>query len=116
MDVDIVIKIIVAVGLTGSVVGISIQLMRLLSAVTENVKDFRRVTNNLGKITDQLIEEQKMLDEAISAFSKAGKAASGAVEMVSDEVVKPLVDLLSFVKDIKGYASVLKSKFSKRNK
>lgn len=113
MDVDILIKLIVAIGLTGCAVGISIQLMKLLSAVTSNVKDFKKVVKNVGEITDNLIEEQDLLEEGVTTFVDIGKKAQRTVDKVSDEIIDPLVQSLSFIKRIVGYTKVIKEKITK---
>jgi len=115
MNIIDIAKFVLLLGIAGSIVGISVQLMRLLGAVTENIKDLRETVKNFGIITDELVVEQKLLREAIENISGITRKISELVTMVTAKVIKPLTAIASFFSTIAGVVSVFNRKFSKNS-
>jgi hypothetical protein len=115
MNIIDIAKFVLLLGIAGSIVGISVQFMRLLSAVTENIKDLRKTVKNVGVITDELVVEQKLLRESIENISGITRKISELVTMTTTKIMKPLTAIASFFSTIAGVVSVFNKKFSKHS-
>lgn len=100
MSVDDTVKLIAVTGLTVSILGISVQLMRLIGELVNHVKELKRVSTNLGTITDGFVKEQKMLDEILENAGSIVSSVKNMIEKFRNDVVGPLVDILSVVKRV----------------
>ena len=103
MNVTDLAKLILFLGITFSCVGISIQIMRLLSAITDNVKDLRKTVRNIGVITDEFIENQKLISEGIKSFVEIGKKVRGVVNLISAKIVEPITVIFGFLSTISNF-------------
>ncbi|MDD3647001.1 MAG: hypothetical protein PHS44_00675 [Candidatus Dojkabacteria bacterium] len=90
MEINELYKLILAVTIGGSIVTVSIYIAKLLAAVTDNIKDLRKTVQNVGVITDGLIENQKSLTAAVETISRIVKKAEGAVDSITNKIIKPL--------------------------
>ena len=115
MNITDIAKFILYLAISGSVVGISIQIMRLLSAFTDNVKDLRKTTKNLGLLSAGLVEDEKLLRKGIKEFLKIVDRVKGTVNIISEKIIKPIQAISSFLTMILGIVNKLQGKFSKKN-
>lgn len=115
MDVNQIYKLVFAVTIGGSLVGVSIYLMKLISAVTDNVKDFRKTTKNLGVITDELIEEQKELSEVLKSAKRITSKVENLVDSVLNQIIEPLKTIFTMLTSIISALKVLTNKLERRN-
>ena len=80
-------RLMLASGITISLVGISIQIMRLIGAVVGNVQDLRRSVQNIGKVSDFLLEDyleiRKVLRRLINFVSNLQDNLFGPLKTVS---------------------------------
>lgn len=58
-------KIILSIAGTIGIVSISIGIFKVLLSAGSNLDDLRRTTQNMGKITDNLVLEQKIVDNVL---------------------------------------------------
>jgi len=114
MDISDITKLILVLGLTFAIVGIAYQLMRLISAVTDNLRDLRMTVKNIGVITDELIEDQKLLKEGVKSFVNVGKKFEEMAQMVEQKIVAPITELFSFVAGLKVMLEKVTRKFPKK--
>lgn len=113
MDINDITKLILVLGVTFSIVGISYQVMRLIAAVTENLKDLRRTVQNIGVITDELIEDQRLIKGGIQSFVNVGKKAEEMVASIQTKVINPLTELFAFVGGLKSTVNKVTKRFNK---
>jgi uncharacterized protein YoxC len=106
MNMDDLAKLILFVSISISIVGISIQLMRMLSGLTDNIKDLRRTVKNVGKLTEGLVEDEKLLRRSMGKISKT-------VDIISNKIVRPLEVIFSFLTTVATFIEGVKSKFSR---
>lgn len=116
MNINDLAKLILFVGLTVSCVGISIQIMRLLGAITDNVKDFRSTVKNIGKLTEGLIENQKLISKGIESFVEVGGRVKGMVDLISTKIVKPITLIFGFLTTISQFFQSTTGKLGLRKK
>lgn len=107
---------ILLVALSLSCVGISYQIMRLLSAVTENLKDFKKVVKNLGTILDSFTEDQKLISEGIRSGLNAVKQVEQVIVMISKKIIKPITMIFGFLTSIGQTVESVKSRFGMGDK
>lgn len=112
MELQEVGKFALYIAISISIVGVSYQIMRLLSALTGNIKDLRQTVKNVGKITDELIEDQKLMKQGIQSFVNVGKKAEESVELISVKVIKPFTEVFGFLKTLKGTIGKVTDRFS----
>lgn len=93
MTVDEFSKLILSLAAAGGMIAVSIGLFKVLMSAGSNLDDLRRTTQNMGKITDNLIEEQKHLDVVLNN-----------VESISSDIK----DMLGFVGKINSYVKKFK--------
>ncbi|MEI6462924.1 MAG: hypothetical protein WCO33_04660 [bacterium] len=55
-------KIILSIAGTIGIVSISLGILKVLLSAGNNLDDLRKTTQNMGKITENFVEEQKHLD------------------------------------------------------
>lgn len=110
MEINDLAKLILFVGLTVSCVGISYQIMRLLSALTDNVRDLRKTVKNMGVLTDGLVKDQKLISEGIKGFVDAGRKVKGAVNLMYDKIVEPITVIAGFLSTIGGFLQMISQK------
>ena len=103
MDPKDVAILIVTVGFTISMVGISYQLMRLVGSVTDNINDFRRTVKNVGQITDRFVKEQEMFDKVLADIVQISGSIKEAVLNFRTRVIDPLIKMLGFVGRLNEY-------------
>lgn len=106
-------KLVLAIGVTLSIVGISFQLMRLLGAVTDNIRDLRPTIKKVTEIVDEFAQDQKLLKEGISAFVGAGKSIKGMIGEIREKVMTPVNVISKFLLSIAAIATAINKKFHK---
>lgn len=107
-------KLILVVGISASSVGISIQVMKLLSAITENVKDFRKTVKNLGILAEGLVENQKLITEGIESVLEVIEKIRGIISLLSEKVVQPVTVVFGFLSSISDVIERIKSRYLNR--
>lgn len=84
MTVDEIVKLMIFSGITFSMVGLSIQIMRILGGFASILSDLRKTIQNIGNASDQFVEDYKMISDAIRALSKGlTNINSGIIEPLS---------------------------------
>lgn len=91
LTVDDLVKIILVLSVSFSLVGLAIQIMRLLSSLNETVKESNviislssRLLEKVSLDYDYIIEQLKLILESVSGFTRG--------------VFQPLTKLFSFLK------------------
>jgi len=110
MDINEIAKFVFIIGLTGSIVGISIQLMRLLSATTESIKDLRKTIKNIGVLSDELLEDHRIIQKGLKSFSFAGKTIKNLSKEVSEQIGEPIRVIGVFLSGVAGMIQIISQK------
>ena len=98
MEFNDLAKIILVVSVSFSLVGISIQIMRLLGTLNETVKLTQEIVKSVNKISAKISEDYLVISDHILSLT-------GAISKIGTNVIDPLVGLFSFL-----------SKFTDKNK
>ncbi len=72
MTVDDFVKIILVLSVAIAIVGIALQLMRVLGGVADNLQDLRKAVQNVGKITDMAVEDYGKLRGLVTTLADLG--------------------------------------------
>ncbi|MEI7579598.1 MAG: hypothetical protein WCJ58_06245 [bacterium] len=94
MNIDDFVKIILAVSLSFAIVGIAFQVMRLISKVTDNMKELSFSIHNLNKFTERFIEDYDHISNNIKSFSTS-------ISSIGKNIIDPLVSLFGFLQKFK---------------
>jgi hypothetical protein len=113
MEYDIVIKFIYAIGISGSIVLIAVAVFKLLNSVTKNVDDLRKTVQNLGILSDGLVEDHDLIRDGIESLVEAARKIKNMIGLISDKVVKPFTAIFSFLKGAQGFVSKVSDRFKK---
>lgn len=89
MDVDAIVKLLLAASVAISLLVIAIQIARVLSSVVDLMRDVRRVTNNVGDASDMIMEDYKTVRGLIADL--------GSVFGGLSAVLAPLTRILNFI-------------------
>ncbi len=92
MDIDTTVKLIYAIGITGSVVAVAFFLIRLMIKVGRRVDEMEETTRNVGEMTDRINEQMDTIEGIVNG-----------VKGISDNIIQPLsavAGTLKYVKDI----------------
>ena len=116
MEINDLWKLILALAVSGSLIGVSIYIMKLLSATTDNVKDLRKTVQNMGKITDGLVENQKTLTESINGVGRMVKKGEYVVDTVTEKVIKPIEGISGVLGSVLAVLKTVEGKYVKRDK
>lgn len=84
MNTDELTKLIFIISISISILVIAFGLLRVLWILADNLKDAQKTTRNMGLITDNLINEQKMLDEILESFRTAGKVTENVFMTIAN--------------------------------
>ncbi|MBU0976285.1 MAG: hypothetical protein ABIE03_07700 [Patescibacteria group bacterium] len=114
MEINDLYKLILAVTIGGSIVGISVYLAKLLSAVTDNINDLRKTVQNVGVITDGLVENQRSISSALDSAGRIVKKVEGVVDSVSNKIIKPLNTIFAMLASVAGLLKSLGLSGSKK--
>lgn len=109
--IDAIAKLILFTGITVSCLGVSIQFMRLLGAITENVKDLRKTVKNIGILTGDLVENQKLIKEGLKSFVGVGRRVEAVVSTISQRIVQPLAVISGILSSIKNVLETVTQRF-----
>lgn len=90
MEINDIAKIILVVSLSFSLVGISIQIMRLMGTFNDSLKDLQEILRSFGKISGKLSEDYDQ-------FSAHILTLTGAISKIGTDVIAPIVGLFSFL-------------------
>ena len=100
MNLNDLSKLILAVAIGLSCVGISIQVMRLLGALTDNVKDLRKTVKNLGILAEGLVADHKLLTKGLSSLVDVTDKIREIAYMISAKIIKPITAIFGFLSSI----------------
>jgi len=114
MNISDLAKLILFVGLTVSCVGISVQIMRLLSAVTDNIKDLRKTVKNIGTLTDGFVKDHELITEGIESLVAVVKKIKGIVNLISKKIIEPIAVIFGFLSSINNFFEGVSQKFGKK--
>ncbi|MBN2016488.1 hypothetical protein JW766_06695 [Candidatus Dojkabacteria bacterium] len=106
-------KLILAVAVSLSCVGISYQIMRLLGAITENMQDLRKTIKNLGILVEGLVEDQKLLSEGLRGVLEIIEKVRAMSNMVYEKVMKPITVIFGFLTTVGNFVEGVKGKYFK---
>jgi hypothetical protein len=90
MTIDEIIKIILAISVSFSIIGISIQIIRLLGTTNDSLKDLRPTIKNFNDLSEKVISDYDIISNAIHSSSKV-------VGGLYTNIIKPLADLMGLV-------------------
>jgi len=107
-------KLILAVAIGLSCLGISIQVMRLLGALTDNIKDLRKTIKNLGILIEGFVEDQKLLTKGLKSLVEVTDKVKEMTFMISSKIIKPITVIAGFISSIAAFFEGLKSKYLKK--
>lgn len=87
MSVDEFTKLILIFAIVFAIVGISWQLMRLIGKLADSVEDMRPTIKNVGKMSDQMVEDYKRISNLINSgvgfVTKLKENISGPGKMIA---------------------------------
>lgn len=112
MELQEVGKFILYVAIAFSLLGVSVQLMRLINALTANIYDLRKTIQNVGILTDGLVEDQGLIKQGLEKFVSVAGQIENMVDMISSRVVKPFVEIFGFLKVLKSSVERISNRFS----
>ncbi len=95
MSVDEITKLVYAFGITGSVIAVSIFLIRLIYRLTQRVEEMEQTTENVGEITEKVAENMELLEESVQTIT-------GMTKNLKNNLFDPLTDIFSLVKVVRG--------------
>jgi len=95
MEINDLTKLVLIASLSFSIVGISIQIMRLLGSLNETIKMSHEIIRSFGKISSKISEDYE-------TFSKHLLTLSGAISHIGTDVIVPFVGLFSFLDRFRG--------------
>lgn len=112
MDVTIgdLTKLILYVSISISIVGVSYQIMRLISALVGNVNDLRITVKNIGVITSELVEDQKLIKSGIQRVLKIIDKVNRLVEHFSSKIIGPINEISKGLKAVAAFVSMIRNK------
>jgi uncharacterized protein YoxC len=114
MDISDLSKLILAVAASISIVGISIQLMKLLGAVTRNVDDLRKTVKNVGMLTEGFVEDQKLVKAGLEKLVKASGKIEEFIEVISEKIIKPIEVISTFLTTVAGFVKGVQGKYFRK--
>ncbi len=115
MNLNDITKLILAVAISVSCLGISIQVMRLLGALTENVKDLRKTVKNLGILVEGLVADQKLLTKGLKSLVEVTDKIREIAFMISAKIIKPITVIFGFLSSINAFIESFKSRYLKKS-
>ncbi len=83
MTVDEIVKLMIFGSLSISVLGISIQLMRILGGFADMLGDLRTTVKNFGTLSTQLVEDYKLIGNAL-------RSIAGGLSNFNEKVIQPM--------------------------
>jgi hypothetical protein len=90
MSVDDFVKLILGVAGAVSILGISIQLMRLLGTLNTTLQDFQYITRRIAVIVDKVAGDYEKFKDKV-------KGVLSPLTMLNENFVVPLMELTSVV-------------------
>lgn len=90
MSVDDIVKLMLTASITFAIAGLAWQLMRLLASVTSSIQDLRKSIQNVGKATDQFLEDYQAVHEMISKAKNLVSALEENIGMPLQAISKLL--------------------------
>lgn len=95
MEINDISKIILVISISFSLVGISIQIMRLMGTFNDSLKDLQEILRSFGKIS-------KKISEDYDQFSAHILTLTGAISRIGTDVIAPMIGLFSFLDRFKS--------------
>lgn len=95
MEINDLAKIILVVALSFSVVGISIQIMRLLGTANDTIKLSHETIRNLNRITTKISDDYLALSDHILTLTQS-------ISRIGTNVIDPIVGLFGFLDRFKS--------------
>jgi len=90
MEINDLAKILLVISLSFSMVGISIQIMRLLGTANDTVKLSHEIIRNVTRITTKLSDDYLALSDHILTLTQS-------VSRIGTNVIDPIVGLFGFL-------------------
>lgn len=95
MDINDFVKFLLVVSLSFSMVGISVQIMRLLGTTNDTIKLSHEIIRNMTRITTKVSEDYLTMSDHILTFTQS-------ISRVGTHVINPIVGLFGFLDRFKG--------------
>ena len=68
MNVDDIVKLMLALAISVSLVGISYQIMRLIGKLADSIQDLRRAVQNVSSASDMILEDYGEIRKLLRVF------------------------------------------------
>lgn len=95
MEINDLVKIILVVSLSFSIVGIAIQIMRLLGTVNETLRLSQDIIRSVNKISSKISDDYSTLSEHLLTLTEA-------ISRIGTDVIVPVVGLFGFLDRFKS--------------
>lgn len=69
LTIDDIVKLLLAVSISFAIVVIAFQLMRLFGAVTSSIHDARQILQNVGLVSDMVVEDYNKIRKVIGIIT-----------------------------------------------
>ncbi|MBD3362485.1 hypothetical protein GF362_02090 [Candidatus Dojkabacteria bacterium] len=102
-DLDIFFKGVLLSSLSVSILGISWQLMKLISKMTETLDEFKNTNNKINKLLDQFTEDYKGISAVI-------KSLTSSLDKINKKLLQPIIGLGNVVKSISQFIQSFSAK------
>lgn len=96
MNVDEIVKLILAISFAISLLGISFQLMRLISKFTDTLEDARGSVQSLSKLSSEVVDDYSMVKTEIMSL------ISG-IKNIKNDVVIPIIKVAGLVGSVGAF-------------
>lgn len=82
MEIDAIVKLILALSVGFSLVGISFQIARFIGSLTDTVHDARKVVQNAGVLTDMGLEDYKQIRRLVTGLTQVFAGLGGLMSFM----------------------------------
>src|SRR5262245_32039793 len=90
MSIDEVAKLIFIISISFAILMVGFQLARILGKTADILQDFRKSIRNIGNLSDQLVDDYKVVSAAV-------KAITDFFMHFNDNVLTPIKNVTGFV-------------------
>ena len=80
MNVDDIVKLLLAISVAFAIIGISYALIRFILKLTDTVEDVRKPIQNIGQLSDLALEDYKSIRGVIATVAKISKGLNTLFE------------------------------------
>jgi len=95
MNVDDIVKLILAISVSVSILAVSYQLMRLLGKLADSVEDLRRAIQNVSSASDMVVDDYGRLRKILHKLMDL-------LENIEESVLSPIKMLTSLIQGLTG--------------